>query len=265
MSVFHKAGHMGFVLAVLFLCPAYIQAQSGPRPPCGGEPVPEWPAADHAPIATLWSRAEFGHNWKPPACTGWTTPGFTTLVTTAARFHYKAGPVGGGEGLLRHIGAISDLAGMRYWSTTHKQWLTLIPDAWALTDSQSGKRREAFTTDEMKEGKRLYFAQVDNLTGKGVYRLRVSEASADRIVFDVENASVMRYLFLTVFHPGDMQSIYFLDRESDDVWRFYSIVRTGENANGLVAANEASAINRSVAFYRRLAGIPTDQEPPAAR
>jgi hypothetical protein len=37
------------------------------------------------------------------------------------------------------------------------------------------------------------------------------------------------------------------------------------NASGLVTANEASAINRAVAFYRWMVGIPGDQEPPAAR
>ncbi len=37
----------------------------------------------------------------------------------------------------------------------------------------------------------------------------------------------MRYFFVTLFHPGEMQSIYFLDRESDDVWRYYSISRSG--------------------------------------
>jgi hypothetical protein len=68
-----------------------------------------------------------------------------------------------------------------------------------------------------------------------------------------------------VLHPGDMQSIYFLDRESENVWRFYSIVRTGKNAVRLIAGNESSAVNRSVAFYRNLVGIPTTQEPPAAR
>jgi hypothetical protein len=75
----------------------------------------------------------------------------------------------------------------------------------------------------------------------------------------------MRHLLIPVLHPGEMQSIYFLDRESDDVWRYYSIVRTGKNANGLIAGNEASSVNRAVAFYRYLAGIPTDQEPPAER
>ena len=56
---------------------------------------------------------------------------------------------------------------MRYWSTTHKQWKTLIVDAHALTGLQTHQRRDDFTPDEMKEGKILYFEQVDNLSGKG--------------------------------------------------------------------------------------------------
>jgi hypothetical protein len=59
--------------------------------------------------------------------------------------------------------------------------------------------------------------------------------------------------------------MYFLDRESDNVWRYYSIVRTGKNANALIAGNESSCINRAVAFYRHLVGIPATQEPPGAR
>jgi hypothetical protein len=59
--------------------------------------------------------------------------------------------------------------------------------------------------------------------------------------------------------------MYFLDRESDKVWRYYSIVRTGKNANGLIAGNGSSSVNRAVAFYRYLVGIPATQEPPGAR
>lgn len=65
---------------------------------------------------------------------------------------------------------------------------------------------------------------------------------------------------MPLFSPGDIQSIYFFERESQDVWRYYSIVRTSKNASQLTAGNEASAINRAVAFYRYLAGIPTDKE-----
>jgi hypothetical protein len=71
--------------------------------------------------------------------------------------------------------------------------------------------------------------------------------------------------FIPIFHPGELQSMYFLDRESDNVWCYYSIARTGKNANGLIAGNESSAVNRAVAFYRYIVGTPTGQEPPAAR
>jgi hypothetical protein len=238
-----------------------VAPQLGPQPPCGKEPIPPYPGLDDSAIVRLWSKSDFGPDWKPPTCTGWTEMGFTTLVTIAARFPHtsEAG------GLLRHIGAISELAGMRYWSTTHKQWRTLIVDAYALTSSQSGQRREDFTSDEMKEGKVLYFEQVDNLSGKAVYRMHIVEASASRLVVDIENISTMRYFFIPALHPGELQSMYFLDRESDNVWRYYSIMRTGKNANGLIAGNESSSINRAVAFYRYLVGIPTAQEPPGAR
>jgi len=238
-----------------------VELQLGPQPPCGKEPIPPYLSLDELANVKSWSKSDFGRDWKPPACTGWSEVGFTTLVTIAARFPHtsEAG------GLLRHIGAISELAGMRYWSTTHKQWQTLIVDAYALTGSQSGQRREDFSSDEMKEGKVLYFEQVDNLSGKTVYRMHIVEASASRLVFDVENVGTMRYFFIPILRPGELRSMYFLDRESDSVWRYYSIVRTGKNANGVIAGNESSSVNRAVAFYRHLVGIPATQEPPGAR
>jgi hypothetical protein len=235
--------------------------QLGPQPPCGNEPIPPYPGLDDSAIVKSWSESDLGRDWISPACTGWAAVGFTRLVTISARFRHTSEA----EGLLRHIGAISELAGMRYWSTTHKQWQTLISDAYALTGLQPAQRRADFTLDEMRGGKVLYFEQADNLSGKAIYRMHISEASADRIVFDVENVNTMRYFFIPILHPGEMQSIYFLDRESDNVWRFYSIVRTGKNANRRIAGNESSAINRAVAFYRSLVGIPGEQEPPSAR
>jgi hypothetical protein len=247
-------------LCVMVFCPSLGLAQTGPEPPCGRTPTPAYPAVGDAAIVQSWSRAQFGQDWTPPACTGWTTPGFTTLVTTVARFHAVET-----EGLLRHIGAISELRGMRYWSTTHKQWRILIEDAYALTDAQRGQRRHDFAPEEMRGGKMLYFQQVDNLSGKAIYRMRMADSAADRLVVTVENVTIMRYLFLPALYPGDMQSVYFFDRESENDWRYYGIVRTGVKASRLIAGNDASAINRAVAFYRYFVGIPTDQEPPAAR
>ena len=167
--------------------------------------------------------------------------------------------------MLRRIGAVSELAGMRYWSTTHQQWQTLIVSAHALTGPPPGRRRQDFMPEEMQSGNTLFLEQTDNLSGTAIYRIHITEASADRLVFDLENVSIMRFLFVTLFHPGEMQSIYFLDRESADVWRYYSMTRTGRNASRLATGHASSSINRAVAFYRSLVGIPTDQEPPAAR
>jgi hypothetical protein len=169
------------------------------------------------------------------------------------------------EELLRQGGAISQLAGMRYWSTTHQSWQTLIPDAYAVTSERGNERRKDFTLEELKTGSVLYFEQVDSISGKAIFGLHIVEATADRLVFDVANVTLMKYLIVPLFHPGEMQSIYYLDRESDDVWQYYSMSRTGKNASSLTVGHEASWINRAVAFFRHVAGIPTDQEPPAAR
>jgi hypothetical protein len=182
------------------------------------------------------------------------------MVVTVARFRHSSGA----EGLLRRIGAVSELSGIRYWSTTHKRWQTLIIDAFALSDATGDRRREDFSPGEMAEGKGLYFQQEDNLSGKAIYRMRVRSASPGRLVFDTENTGAVRFLRMPVFRPGGMQTITFLDRESQDVWRYYSIMRTSKDASRLAGGSEASSINRAVAFYRYLAGIPTDKEPPAS-
>ncbi len=242
------------------LAQGLVWAQLPPELPCGREAVPTYPELSSAPLSTFWSQSALGSTWKPPPCTGWTTEGFASLVTIVARFHAPSGS----EGLLRRVGAISQLSGMRYWSTTHHRWQTLIVDAYALTGPQ-GKRRGDFTPDEMKPGALLYFEQVDNLSGKATYRLRIAEAADDRIVIDIENVTTMRYLLLTLFRPGELQSIYFLDRDSDDAWRYYAVTRTGRNASSLTIGKPASSINRAAAFFRHLAGLPTDLEPPVAR
>ena len=64
-----------------------------------------WPRLGNSPNVRSWSESDLGQHWRPPACTGWTAAGFSTLITTAARFRY----ISGVEGLLQHIGAPSTL------------------------------------------------------------------------------------------------------------------------------------------------------------
>lgn len=238
------------------------QPEFGPQPPCGNAAFPAYPELDHSPIVKVWGPSGLGRDWTPPACAGWTTPGFTTLVVTVARFRH----VSGAEDLLHRVGAISKLGEIRYWSTTHKRWQRLIVDAYALSGPgpDGDRRRGDFSQDEIGEDKVLYFYQEDNLSGKAIYRMRIRSASPDRLVFDTENISTIRYWLMPLFHAGELQSIYFLERESRDVWRYYSMARTGRSANTLTEGHEASFINRAVAFYRYFADIPTDKEPPAS-
>jgi hypothetical protein len=258
-STSHSA-RFGTILA-LVLCGSAAGAQPASEPPCGIEPSSSYPDAGAPPVVRFWRPGDVPKNLNLAECTGWPAPGFSTLVTIAARFHYT----GGADSLLWRIGATSTLAGTRYWSTSHKKWQTLIVAASAVGDAKGKERRTDFTPTDLRFGDAVYFEQTDNLAGKAVYRMRVTEASPDRIVFSVENVSAMRYVVITLFHPGDMQSIYFLDRESADVWRFYLITRTGERASGMVTGKPASSINRAVAFFRHYAGIATDRDPPAAR
>ncbi len=149
----HRCCNVVLVMAATLLIRVCGAAQSGPQPPCGTDAVPTYPEPENSPAVKFWATADFGKNWKAPACTAWAATGFGTLVTTVAKF---PSPMETSD-LLQHIGAISKLTGMRYWSTTHGQWQTLIVYAHAVTGPQSPKPRKDFTPEEMKPGQVLYF------------------------------------------------------------------------------------------------------------
>ena len=178
-----RGGARFTAILFLFLWQRDAHAQVGPILPCGIGPGPEYPALNAEPTEKFWHNAEVDKRWAFPPCTGWTRPGFSTLVTSVARFHH----VSGAEGLLRRIGAISELTGVQYWSATHKKWQTLILDATALTSAKDKSHRADFSADELRRGDDIYFQQSDNLLGKAVYRMRVTECTPDRIVVAVEN------------------------------------------------------------------------------
>jgi len=110
-----------------------------------------------------------------------------------------------------------------------------------VTSAQATQRRSDFTLrrTSSRAACSTSFSRI-NLSGKAVFRLHIAEANSDRLVFDVANVTLMRYLLLPLFHPGEMQSVYYLDRESDDIWRYYSMARTGKNASSLTTGHEAS-------------------------
>ena len=241
-----------FVALVVFGAVVYAQ----PQPPCGTPPLPMYPAAGAAAVVRVWQNSD----WTPAPCTGWSASHSATLVATAARFSLP----GGSDALRRRIGAVSAMRGLLYWSTTRQAWQPLVLDAYAVTGAD-GVRRKDFTAGEVAAGRTLYALQQDNLLGKVVYETRVDAASADHIVLATRNASAVRYFGVPLFQPGDIQSVSFLDRDAKEVWRYYAVLRMPRQASLLTMGHDASLVNRAVAFYRYLAGIPADRDPPAAR
>jgi hypothetical protein len=178
------------------------------------------------------------------------------LVALAARFSYG----GSADALLARFAAISTLKGLRYWSVTEGCWRTLITNATALTGPDHEHPRPDFTLPEMRSGKDLYFVQSDNRAGGDVvYRMHVREVSQTRLVVAIENVTPVQRFMLTLFNPGDLQSLHFLERQGPNVWSYYGLAWAGETTASLLAVPEASYVNRAKAFYSHFVGLPNPQ------
>ena len=66
---------------------------------------------------------------------------------------------------------------------------------------------------------------------------------------------------LEVFDSGDIQSTYFLEKIGPGRWGYYALTVMHEGAM-VIGNQDESYLTRTIAIFRHLAGIPTDQEPP---
>ena len=62
---------------------------------------------------------------------------------------------------------------------------------------------------------------------------------------------------LTLFDPGELLSVHFVERESPGVFRYYGLAFAGESLASSIALPEASYVNRALALYGHLSGKPT--------
>lgn len=195
-------------------------------------------------------------------CSGWMT-GPTSLMVALAG-HFTSGSDAGA--MLARIGMISALRDVRYWSVTEKKWNSLFISATSVSSANPSAPRGDFATSEFHTGSDLYFLTSDNrLTKDMVMRLRTKDVGPRSIVLETTNITPVSWLAFTLVPAGDMQTLYFLERQPDGSWQFYSLTRV-LNASSLLShlVTGPSYVNRSVAMYRYIAGIPTDRDPPAA-
>lgn len=253
------------LLVLLLLAPpAFADLLSvGPQPPCGTASAPAFPIVGAPPTIEIWRWRDLEQlNWKPPACTGWLPSSRSKLVLAlAGRFRFD----GTVDDLLAREGAISTLRGIRYWSATEGLWRTLIIDAAALSGPDPRSRRPDFSPSEMAKGSELHYWEDDSRSGEIVYRMSVLDRGPAGVVIATENLTPVRLFLMTLFAPGALQSVEFIAQVSPGIWGVYLLTRTGEGTSALAGGHEASYVNRAVALYRHLAGIPTDREPPAAQ
>jgi len=251
---------------MLLLVPAPISAGApadalAPRLLHGVASYPALPALDAPPNVGFWSGVALGAPWSPPAFTEWQPAPASFVVALAGRFTDSRDV----DAMLARIGMISALSEVRYWSVTDRQWEKLFARATSLSGPDSNAQRGDFSAAEIHSGSELYFLSADNRLQKDmVTRLYVRDVGTDRIVLEMKNVAPLRWFTFTMVPAGDMQTLYFLDRQPDGTWQFYSVTRV-LNASLVFSrvASGPSYINRAVAMYRYIAGIPTDRDPPA--
>jgi hypothetical protein len=229
------------------------------EPPCTVAAQTDYPLPGTPPAITIWHGSE-AQQWKPPSCTGWSPPS-KLVIALKGSFRFE----GSMNDLLSRLGAISALANTRYWSVTDKRWLTLARQASALRGPDANTRRPDFSGQELMQGAELYYWVDDTRSGNITYRLKVHERTTDRAVIVSENVTPVRRFLMTLFKPGALQSALAVQRISPNVFGLYILSRTGEGTSMLAAGHEGSYVNRANALFRQMAGIRTDQEPPAAR
>ena len=248
---------MSPALAILLVWSTGLFAQDSPQPPCAATPRPPYADIGKQPNVQVWGKASIA-TWNPPPCTGWSSDA-NLLVALSGTFSYA----GNADTLLWRFGAVSATRGIQYWSVSDQAWHVLVTETSALTGPNLKDRRADFSVSEMKVGRDLFFAQRDGRSsGEVIYKVRVREASPDRLILALENVTPVRKFFVTVFKPGDMKFLYIMERRDRGNWGFYVLLSANSS---FTEGNEASFINRATAFYRHFTGVPSDGAPPLAR
>ena len=215
---------------------------------------------DQPPAVLVLSGPALSEFAASQRCDGAVPDSAKLAVLTRGRFRFA----GSLDDLLDRVGAISTLPQVRYWSTTDKRWQHLVDAAVPLA-SPTVVRRGDFPAAELRRGGTFYYQQQDNRArGPVVYSLQVTVEGAHAAIVDSENITAVRYFMITLFPPHAMHTRMVLQRISTDLWELRLTQWFGPETSRFALGHDASFVNRAVAQFRHIAGIPTDQEPPVA-
>lgn len=250
-----------FLSALLMFSASPVMATDGPAPPCDDATLSVFANPGEPASVRAWPAASLPASWIPPACLKWHDKNFAVLVAVAGRFD----GVAKAAELLQRLAAVSRLTTIRYWSFSRKEWRTLLDKATALDAPDRARERTDFSSGELETARDYFMWQKENSPASGmILRTRFREISDRRLVFDQVNITASDILMITILEPYAFRTRYFMERESGSTWRYHSLTRFGTADQTLTEGQIASVINRSVAIFRYLGGLPMEREPPAA-
>jgi hypothetical protein len=229
-----------------------------PACPSGGV-SPVFPPLNAAPVAQA-TRASGGHAFPAGASCFEKSDSAATWITVASTARTSASL----NALIERFGSVSKLLPVQYWSTTEQKWRPLVLSASAVASTNPRIARADYSVAELVTGEDRYYSMADSRSGRAItYRLRLWPSQPTELVVESANVDAIRQWGVTLYAPGGLHTLYFLKKQSPDVWTYYSITRILPNSF-LAEGHDKSFINRAVAVYRYIVGVPTDAEPPSA-
>lgn len=217
-----------------------------------------WPGPEQPPLVRSWLAGEPAA-WPLPDCSGLPDVAAELLVEVSASYRDGGAPAADLSAQLLRLGAVSALAGMRYWSFSDGRREQLVEAAFAVDGPRSQQPRADFTLAELRAGQPLWWLQRDNRSAGLVhYRLQVLQADAQRLRLVAHNVDDVRWLGLTLVGAGELQWLQQLDRLPDGRVGWRGLAALQHLRLGGAAQNRRAQLARVVAWFDHLAGRETD-------
>lgn len=235
------------------------ESASGPVPPCPGSSarnVPDYSELTAQPQVGVWRDIELN---AAGSCLGTVTGHFGLVIALASRFESSESLTQ----VAKRIGSVSAIRGLKYWSVTDQTWRPLSTKAFAVRDDESNPvQRGDFSAAEVLRGDTLLFSRDDSQsTGQTLYEAKAIAVAADSLVLETRNVTAVKMLLLTLFEAEELRSIHYLRRDAGNRWSYYGLSAARKIG---IFSDERSFINRAAAYYRHIAGQPSDGASPLA-
>jgi hypothetical protein len=247
------------VLTCVFAVAAASSARIGDTGCLSSGVQPQYAALGSAPIARAIQMT--GSTAAPAGAVCFDKSDSTVLWITVASLIQSSDSR---STFIGRFGAVCQLLGVQYWSTTDQAWRPRVSSAHATNVPNPFEPRADYSAAELATGQDRYYETTDTRSGRSVaYRLRLLLNQPGRVVIETANVEAIKKWGLTIYGPEGLDTMYFLDERSPGVWAYYSITRVLPR-NFLAEGHEKSYINRAVALYRHYVSLPTNAEPPSA-